>query len=113
MDELILAMSPLQDNDHMVTKTAILERKLRFGTSKTKQVNRNCLCLDVPVGNLRSSMAVFVPCDHYPEKGPLSLVTPVSAGFETRCNALPTEHEVIQLGAGQFVGFMSSRERIR
>ena len=61
-------MGPLQDNDHD-TKTAILGRKLRSGSSKTKQVNLNFLCLAVPVGNLRSSTAVFVPCDHYPAKG--------------------------------------------
>ena len=59
-------------------KTAILERNFRSGASTIKQVNLNFLVLDIPVGNLRSSMAVFVPyaCvgDHYPAKGPLLLV---------------------------------------
>ena len=31
--------------------------------------------LDVPVGNLRSNMAVFVPCDHQPAKGLLLQVS--------------------------------------
>ena len=47
-------------------KTAILVSKLRIGPSKTKQVNLNFLInvnLNVPVSNLLTSMAVFVPCD--------------------------------------------------
>ena len=44
------------------TKTAILERKLRTLTYKTKK-KISCFVLDVPVRTLLSRMTVFVPCD--------------------------------------------------
>ena len=52
-------------------KSAILGRKLRTGTSKTKLVNLNFLCFRCPGGQFASQYGGFVPCDHYPAKGPL------------------------------------------
>ena len=53
-------------------KSAILGRKLRTGTSKTKLVNLNFLCFRCPSGQFASHYGGFVPCDHYPAKGPLT-----------------------------------------
>ena len=51
-------------------KSAILGRKLRTGTSKTKLANLNFLCFRCPSGQFASQYGGFVPCDHYLAKGP-------------------------------------------
>ena len=47
---------PFAVYDHMVQKPPC-------GISKTKEYSLSCFVLDIPLGGLLSSMAVFVPCD--------------------------------------------------
>ena len=64
-------MNPLQDSDHMVQKPPYWNANYPVGHLKQRKFRLTSFVLDVPVCNLRSNMAVFVPCDHYPAKGPL------------------------------------------
>ena len=64
-------MGPLQDSDHMVQKPPYWDANCPLGHLKQRKFRLTSFVLDVPVRNLRPSMAVFVPCDHYPAKGPL------------------------------------------
>ena len=72
---LCWTMGLLHDSDHMVQKLPYWNANCPLGHLKQGKFRLNCFVLDVPVRNLRSSMAVFVPCDHYPAKGPLSLIS--------------------------------------
>ena len=64
------AMGASQDCDHMVQKLPYWNANCQLGHLKQRKFRLTSFVLDVPVRNLRSSMAVFVPCDHYPAKGP-------------------------------------------
>ena len=83
-------MGTLQDSDHMVQKLPYWSANCPLGHLKQRKFRLNCFVLDVPVRNLRSSIAVFVPCDHYPAKGPLALqIWPYIynvASLKMRCN---------------------------
>ena len=65
-------MDHLQDSDHMVQKPPYWNANYPVGHLKQRKFRLTSFVLDVPVGNLGSNMAVFVPCDHYPAKGPLA-----------------------------------------
>ena len=50
--------------DHMVQKPPYWRANCALGNIKRRKFKFNCFVLGVPVRNLLSSMAVFVPCDH-------------------------------------------------
>ena len=66
-----IVMDPLHDSDHMVQKPPYWDANYPVRHLKQRKFRLTSFVLDVPVRNLRSNMAVFVPCDHYPAKGPL------------------------------------------
>ena len=69
-------------SDHMVQKPPYWNANCALVHLKTKLFNLILFVLDAPVGNLRSSMAVFVPCDHCPPaKGPLSRYAVLRTGL--------------------------------
>ena len=49
--------------DHMVQKPPCWRANYPLGHPKQKNIKLRCFILDVPVGSLLSSIAVFVPCD--------------------------------------------------
>ena len=54
---------PFAVYDHMVQKPPCWRANYPLGHPKQKNIKLSCFVLDVPVGSLLSSMAVFVPCD--------------------------------------------------
>ena len=60
----VLKMGPLQVSDHMVQKRPYWDANCPLGHLKQRKFKLSCFVEDVPVRNLRSSMAIFVPCGH-------------------------------------------------
>ena len=54
---------PFAVYNHMVQKPPCWRANYPLGHPKQKHIKLSCFVLDVPVGSLLSSMAVFVPCD--------------------------------------------------
>ena len=54
---------PFAVNDHMVQKPPCWRANYPLGHPKQKHIKLSYFVLDVPVGSLLSSMAVFAPCD--------------------------------------------------
>ena len=61
---------PFAACDHMVQKPPYWNANCPLGYLKQRKFRLTCFVLYVPVRNLRSSMAVFVPCDYKAAKGP-------------------------------------------
>ena len=61
-------MGHLQLCDHMVQKPPYWNANCLLGHLKQRKFRLTSFVLDVPVRNLRFSMAVFVPCDHKLQK---------------------------------------------
>ena len=55
---------PFAAGDHIVQKPPHWRANCALGHIKQRKFKFGCFVLDVPVRNLLSSMAVFVPCDH-------------------------------------------------
>ena len=54
---------PFAVYDHMTQKPPCWRANCPLGHPKQKNIKLSFFVLDVPVGSLLSSMAVFVPCD--------------------------------------------------
>ena len=59
---------PFAAGDHMVQKPPYWTANCALGDIKQRKLKFSCFVLDVPVRNLISSMAVFVPCDHQQQR---------------------------------------------
>ena len=58
----LLMNRPFAVSDHMVQKPPCWRANYPLGHPKQKNIKLSCFVLDVPVGSLLSSMAVFAPC---------------------------------------------------
>ena len=63
---------PFAVYDHMVQKPPCWRANHPLGYPKQKNISLSCFVLDIPLGGLLSSMAVFVPCDRKLQRAHLS-----------------------------------------
>ena len=54
---------PFAAGDHMVQKPPYWRANCALGHLKQRKFKLSCFVLDIPVRNLLTSIAVFVPCD--------------------------------------------------